>query len=203
MSELFNDMMVESMQAQERKVGELTKDIAELKEMAKVFPSLAQLIAKLELRLISLEKKLAEVNFPVRGMQTLSNKVEEGIIVWQKPKEIIHHYHVHKLMYITAGLILILVLVCAGWLMTHDQLSLYKEHDIKYRHLQFVKSPDFQGQLKIADSLYRQNADQFSDSVIVMEEELARQIRLAKEINRTKEELEELQKKAGNSSRQP
>jgi hypothetical protein len=201
MNELFNDMMVESMQAQERKFGEMAKDMAELKEMSKAFPSLPQLITKLELRLISLEKKLAEVNFPVQGMQTLSDKVEQGIIVWQKPKEIINHYHVDKLMYITASLFLVLILVCAGWLMTHDQLSQYKEHDIKYRRLQFVKSPYLQEQLKIADSLYRQDANQFTDSVIKDEEELARQIWLAKEINQAKVELEELQKKAGNSSR--
>jgi hypothetical protein len=86
-------------------------------------------------------------------------------------------------------------------LMTHDQLSQYKEHDIKYRRLQFVKSPYLQEQLKIADSLYRQDANQFTDSVIKDEEELARQIWLAKEINQAKVELEELQKKAGNSSR--
>ena len=70
-------------------------------------------------------------------VEELTACLHTSILVYNElvKNKILHHHHVPKLICITAGLSIVVTLVCAGWYSTSNKLDEYIANDTKYRQL--------------------------------------------------------------------
>lgn len=137
---------------------------------------------------------------PEKQLQQLSQKLDKNLQLLQHPlpQKVVHHHRASKFIWISAGLFLLLSLVCCGWLMTGNKLKQYRAADTKYRYLKLVSDEHMQESLDKTDSLY-QAGYQMKDSVEHWEAELQKAARLGSSLRkgtdkntRIKKELERL-----------
>lgn len=115
---------------------------------------------------------------------------------------ILHHYHIPKLAWVTAGLFLVFSLTCTAWLMTYSKLQQYEASDTKYRYIRLISHTSVLTMLHQIDSLY--NSDHaMRDSVNLWEEEQKRKIELHQRLKqkniedfKLKQELKSLESKS-------
>lgn len=82
-----------------------------------------------------------------------------------------HHHHVPKILWIAAGLFVLLCLTCSGWHTTAARLDQYWGADTKYRYLYLEGDSNMRQILYNVDSLYR-SGFAMRDSVIQWEADL-------------------------------
>lgn len=189
-SDVFMEVAVKKMELQDKKLSELEERLTIGPDHTK---QIQQLIASVE---------GLKTNF---NSGQLSNKVQElsariniAIGLLQKPIEnkVNHHHHVPKLIWITAGLFIVLALVCSGWYMTSEKLNGFVANDTKYRKLKRDSANKrLQVDLDRVDSLYRVNPD-LREIVIKAEEENKRNLQLLQKARNMESEASELKRKA-------
>jgi hypothetical protein len=155
-------------------------------------------------------KHIQQLIVSVEGLKTtfnsgqLSNKVQElsaritiAISLLQKPveKKVNHHHHVPKLIWVTAGLFIVLALVCSGWYTTSEKLNGFVANDTKFRKLKLDSANKrLQNELYLVDSLYRVNPD-IREIVIKTEEENKRNLEMLQRARNMENEASELKRK--------
>ncbi len=189
-SDVFMEVAVKKMELQDKKLSELEERLTNGADHTK---DIQQLIASVE------------------GLKTtfnpgqLSNKVQElstrltlAIGILQKPvgNKVNHHHHIPKLIWITAGLFILLSLVCSGWYMTSEKLNGFVANDTKFRKLKLDSANKrLQIDLYQVDSLYRVNPD-IREIVIRTEEENKRNLEMLQRARNMENEASELKRKA-------
>jgi hypothetical protein len=142
-----------------------------------------------------------------RDLRTLNARIEAlSLKVTTLPKSLdekrqdhtIHHHHIHKGLWISIGLFLILTIVIAGLIITWNNLKAYEANDIKYRRLKVNADTALFRMLYRTDSLFTIDPEEFRKHTIEEENRIAERARLFRLAGEKEREAKELRKK-GNS----
>jgi hypothetical protein len=188
-SDVFMEVAVKKMELQDKKLADLEERLNNGPDLTK---HMQQLIASVEGLKISfnsgqLSNKVLE----------LSARISIAIGLLQKPVEnkVNHHHHVPKLIWIAAGLFILLSLVCSGWYMTSEKLNGFVANDTKYRKLKLDSANKrLQVDLDLVDSLDLVNPD-LREIVIKAEKENTRNLEMLRRARNMENEASELKRK--------
>ncbi len=189
MSEILLKTIVEKADAQEKKITEMQGTL-------KNVPGHSEEIRRVKTEVAELKTTVKNISFPIGAMQELSDRLAESARLLRHPviNKVLHHHHVPKIIWIAAGLFIILSLACLGWYMTADKLSEFKANDTKYRYLKLNNNQSLQQLLHITDSLYRVDKN-LRDSVQQREETIREQFELQQRIIEKEREVSRLKEK--------
>ena len=140
-------------------------------------------------KLSSHTKKLAELEVNMASLHQqlkvpLNNKVE-------------HKHHLHKGIWLSTGLFLVLVFLIWGWLNTYSRLEQYEGNDIKYRYFKVYGSQNLIKFCAQTDSVYLKDKSGFRDGVEQEEQRLFRQLELNRLAGEKEREAKTLRERAG------
>ena len=190
MSELLLNTIIDKLTMQ-------YQDIETIKERIETLPDSVAALKGLQAQLTLIEKNIQKVIFPEKEVRQLSIDLNRATLILQQPlkNEVINHHHVPKLIWIAAGLFLILCLICSGWYMTSSKLETYIAGDTKYRYLKLDTDKVLQKLLLTTDSLYYQHP-KMRDDIIEIEEENKQRTELQQEADEKQKEADALKAKA-------
>jgi hypothetical protein len=173
-----------------------------IRERLETLPDNTESLNELNTQLNSIEKTIQKISFPEKEVNQLSFDLNRATSIFQQPlkNEVLHHHHVPKLLWITAGLFLIICLVCSGWYTTHNKLENYIAGDTKYRYLKLDSNKNLQKLLLFTDSLYFFNP-QMREDVILIEEENKERSELQEQADEKQKEVDALRLKAKKQKR--
>ncbi len=138
--------------------------------------------------------KVQDTSLPSNELRSLLGQMEKNRLLFQNPvpQKIIHHHYVPKIIWIAAGLFLVVALVGAGWYMTGQKMEAYIASDTKYRYLKLDTGNIYlQKMLYRVDSLSRNNAS-MRDAVVNKEEENQNNFELLQKASQMNVEAENL-----------
>lgn len=145
-----------------------------------------------------IERILRDGQIPVSEWKRFASKLGEtyNLLETPAPVKILHQHHVPKLLWITAGLFLLLSLGLAGWYVQHKKLDGFIANDTKYRSMRLDTSNiRLQYYLDKLDSIYKTTPD-LREKVIEKEERYKLNHDRRQRASRLRLEAEELDKKA-------
>ena len=186
MNEHIIQTLMEAVQQQE----------TEMKELKSLVSQMGNLNGNAE----SLSADLKEVTALMKKVhadkQPLSQQITRLHHQLSQPVAHQHHHHVHKLIWIAAGLFLGLAITLVGWYNTGQQLSAFRSSDTKLRYLRLQHVEAVQKWVHVADSLHLAGPERLRDSVQM--EEATRQWRrdLLEEAARKEADAEVLRRRA-------
>ena len=96
----------------------------------------------------------------------------------KRPDHTIHHHHIHKGLWISIGLFLILTISIAILINTRISFKVYEANDIKYRRLKVKADTALLRRLYRTDSLFTIDRDAFTAQTIEEENRIAERARL-------------------------
>ena len=108
-----------------------------------------------------------------------------------------HKHHLHKGIWLSAGLSLVLVFLIWGWLYTYSRLEQYEGNDIKYRYFKVYGNQALIKFCAQTDSVYLKDKSGFRDSVEQEEQRLLRQLELNRLAGEKEREAKTLREQAG------
>lgn len=189
-SDAFMEVVVKKMEAQDKKISEMA---GKTNNDPDYYQPIQELIASVK----GLQTAFKASHFPTGKLQELSTHLSLAINLLHQPmkKEVLHHHHIPKLIWITAGLFIVFSLVCSGWYMTAEKLDGYTANDTKYRHLKlYTANKRLQQELNLADSIYHANPN-MREIVLKTEEQNKRNLELLQKARRMESEATELKRK--------
>ena len=196
MNEESNNINAAFMEVTSKKVEGQDKKIAALEEKIKNIPDNEELYQKLVNAIHGLREDIKESSFSVDKLQGLSSRLDTVMGQVSQPAEnkVLHHHHVPKIIWITAGLFITLALVSSGWYITGSKLDGFIANDTKYRQLRLDTSKQaLQLYLDKIDSLYSARPD-MRKIVLEKEEEYQMNFERLQKAKRLKDEAKTLEK---------
>lgn len=191
MDDILIKSVIEKVEAQESKIGEIEAAIKKYSDKNLGIEDIKNAVESI--------RGIAEnISFPIQEIKELSRSVAECRKQLNQPVQnsVQHHHHFPKIIWLSIGLFIILVIASTGWYMTGTFLNEYKANDTKYRYLKVFGNNSLKEILFSTDSLHRVNPV-MRDSVIQKEEENRQVLELLREAKRKEEEAQELKRKAG------
>ena len=110
---------------------------------------------------------------------------------------ITHKNHLHKGIWVSVGLFVVLVFLIWGWLNTYSKLEQYQGNDIKYRYCKVYVNRTLNKFCAQTDSIYLKDKSAFRDGVEQEEQRLIRQLELNRLAGEKKREAKTLREQAG------
>lgn len=199
MNEQTNNTSAAFMEVTSRKVEGQDKKIAAIEEKIKDIPTNTELLRKVLYGVEGLHSDIKEATLLPEKLDHFSNRLElaENFLKQSATSKVIHHHHVPKLIWVSAGLFIVLYLVCSGWYVTAGKLSYFIANDTKYRYLRLdTVHKSLQLYLDRLDSLYKIQPD-MREKVLETEEEYRLNFERLQKAKRMKIEAENLEKAAG------
>ncbi len=89
-----------------------------------------------------------------------------------------HIHHFHKLVWVTAGLFLVCLLLVYGWLNCYKEKKSFEANDIKYRFWKSDSSANLLRLTYFTDSLYNLDKVDFRNRVVQREEQFALRMKM-------------------------
>lgn len=160
------------MQVAINKIEGQDKRIAAVEERVNNIPDNTQAFQKIMSTIEGLRNEVKTNYFSSKTLEEFTETINESIGIYKElvKRKIVHHHHVPKVIWITAGLFIAFALVCAGWYSTSNKLDGYIANDTKYRQLRLdTANQPLQSYLNYADSLYNLDPD-VRNNVIKSEE---------------------------------
>src|SRR5882724_9985083 len=101
------------------KVDAHSKKIEEIEETIKNNPDHTADILQMKKDMTQLKTNVQALGFPTGDMQELSFRLKEAVTLFKQPvtNKVLHHHHVPKVIFIAAGLFLVVCLLSLGWYM--------------------------------------------------------------------------------------
>lgn len=199
MNEQTNTTSAAFMEVTSRKVAEQDQRIAVVEEKINEATLSSGLIRKLSEDVSGLRTDLKSVPLLPGKMDQLSTQLEKTVQRLQHPasQKIMHHHYVPKMIWISAGLFIVLCLVCSAWYVTSSKLDNFIANDTKYRQLRLdTAHKSLQLYLDQLDSLYTLH-DDLRERVLAAEDERRLNFERLKKAERLKTEAKNLEKAAG------
>lgn len=153
-------------------------------------------INKLVAAIESLKEKACNTGISGKNIFSLNMQMEKLISQLNTipDHKVLHHHHVPKIIWATAGLMIALCIVCIGWFYTSKKLDGFIASDTKYRALRLDTSHKFfQQYLDFVDSVYIINPD-MRNVILQKEEEYEMNFKRMQKALELKEEAEKLEK---------
>lgn len=168
----------------------------EMKELKSLVGQMGSLNGNVEGLSADLKEIAALMKKVQADKQPLSQQITRLHHQLSQPVAHQHHHHVHKLIWIAAGLFLVLAITLVGWYNTGQRLAGFRSSDTKLRYLRLQHVEAVQKWVHVADSLHLAGPDRLRDSV--QKEESARQRRrdMLEEAARKEADAEALRKRA-------
>lgn len=190
MDDILMKSVIEKVEAQENKIGEIEAAI-------KNIPDNTVGIADVKNAVKSIKEIAESISFQIQEMRELSKAIIEVRDRLNRPvtSTVQHHHYIPKIIWLCIVLFVSLAVVCTGWYMTANTLTEYKANDTKYRYLKLNSSKSLLDLLYRTDSLFSTDAG-LRDSVIQQEEENQRIFEMLQKANNMEREAEELKRKA-------
>lgn len=199
MNEQVNDSHAAFMEAALKKIETQDKKIADMAQQIGSIPDNSQDIQQLKNSMNELKAEIKNAHFPAREMQEFSKQLTIGVRLLREPVTVktLHHHHIPKLVWVTAGLFLALCLASTGWYIAGQKLGGYIANDTKYRLLRLDTAHyPLQFSLDRADSLYRVDPD-LRKTVLETEEQRRVNFERLQKATRLKDEAKSLEEAAG------
>lgn len=196
MNEVLIGSLIDKVDSQERKIGVQENLINELREKANQIPDDTAAVAQFKTALEGLRADIKKFSFPEKEMRQLAASLETTMQILKQPvkKEIMHHHHAAKTIWIAAALFLIVCLVLTGWYNTFKKLEMYKANDTKYRYVKLYGSPSLNRWLGQVDSGYIVDGN-MRNAVIAREQENQRKFEMWQKSLELEKEAKELKQK--------
>lgn len=198
MNDVLLEIVIDKVDAQEKKMNEQETEIQQLEEKINNIPDHKELLAEVKTRLDELKTVIGKISFPEKDIQQLSASLQASMSLLRQPirNDIRHHHHVPKVIGVAAGLFIVLAVVCAGWYNTVRKLDGFVANDTKYRHLKLDTAQEtLQLYLDKVDELYKSQSD-MRKVVLATEEEYRENFERLKKAERLKSEAKTLEKAA-------
>lgn len=199
MNEQINNTNAAFMEVTSRKVEVQDKKIAAMEEKIKDMPENTELLRRLLSSIEGLRSDVKEVLLVPEKAANLSSRLElaTDLLKHPLPNKVLHHHHIPKLIWISAGLCISLCLVCSGWYVTSSNVDAFIGNDTKYRQLRLdTAHRSLQLCLDQLDSLYKVQPD-MRDKVLETEQEYQLNFERLQKAERLKTEAKNLEKAAG------
>lgn len=190
MDDILIKSVIEKVEAQESRIGEIEVAIEKLSGNNLGIEDIKNAVESI--------REIAEgISFPIHEMRELSRSVAECRKQLSQPVQntVQHHHHFPKIIWLSIGLFIILIIASAGWYMTGAALQEYKANDTKYRYLKLFGNDSMAEILFFTDSLHRVDRS-MRDSVIQKEEENRQLFELLQKAKDKEDEAKELKRKA-------
>jgi len=109
MNEVLIGSLIDKVDAQERKIGIQENQINELKEKLTRIPDNAEAVSEFKTVLEEIREDIKLMSFPEKEVRDLSARLETTMLILKQPvkKEIMHHHHATKTIWIAATLFLL------------------------------------------------------------------------------------------------
>jgi hypothetical protein len=173
MSEEFMEAMVERLEGIEvflKAVATSKPQPVDLSPILSAISTLKKDLGDLPDKLSLHTKKLAELEVNIASLlQQLRVPVNNTVE---------HKHHLHKGIWLSAGLFLVLVFLIWGWLNTYSRLEQYEGNDIKYRYFKVYGNQALIKFCAQTDSVYLKDRSGFRDGVEQEEQRVFRQLEL-------------------------
>ncbi len=198
MNEQTNNTSAAFMEVTSRKVKVQDKKIAAIEEKIKGIPDNTQLLHNLLSSVEDLHSDIKGASLLPEKMEYFSTSLKSAtdLLLNPVPNKVLHHHHIPKLIWITAGLFIALCLVCSGWYVTSRKQNGFIANDTKYRQMRLDTSQrNLQLYLDQLDSLYNTVPD-MRKKVLETEEEYRLNFERLQKAERLKIEAESLENAA-------
>src|SRR4051794_10736628 len=98
MDEILLDSVIDKVDAHDKKIGELSERIQQT-------PNYQDAFVRIEDTINELRSDVQKITFPEKEMREFSGRLIVGINLLKQPVEqkILHHHHVHKIIWISVG----------------------------------------------------------------------------------------------------
>lgn len=128
MNEVLIDTLIDKVDSQERKIGDQENQIKELKQRVNSIPDNTEVVRQFIWSLQELRSDIKLLSFPEKLVRDLCARLETTIMILKQPvkKEITHHHHATKTIWIAAALFPILCLVLSGGITLITSLNFTK-----------------------------------------------------------------------------
>ncbi len=198
MNEVLIGSLIDKVDTHERKIEGQANQINELREKANTTPDSSEGLSQFKTALEGLRTDIKKLYFPEKEMRQLSASLETAMLILKQPvkKEITHHHHATKTIWIAAVLFLAVCLVSTGWYNTYSNLKMYKANDTKYRYVKLNGWPSLNRWLGQVDTAYITDGN-MRNRVIAREEENFRKFEMWQKSLELEKEAKELKKKVG------
>lgn len=198
-SAVLMDTVITKLEQQQQKIQAQEKRIDRVEEVLPKSIDFSADIKEIKTGLQDLKTIVDDQHFPTKQVQELSQRLTTGITLMRQPVENTtqHHHHVPKLIWVVAGLFLLLCLVCSGWYMTATTVGQYKANDTKYRKLKLQADTALLQDLWRLDSVYSANPEGMRSDVEEQERLRQQRLELQDQIQRVNSQIDKSNEKAG------
>jgi hypothetical protein len=191
-SDIFNDTVAKAVENQQERTQEHNKRIGIVEQEIQKLSGLPKDIAEIKDSLNLVKRNGITALLPNEKSEKLSENLSVAIPLIRQliENKIQHHHYIPKLMWITAGLFVILCLTCVGWTMTSGKLDQYRASDTKYRKLKLLPDSVVIIYLNKLDSLYASNPDSLRGNVEQQERLKQERLELIDRIKQVNSQIE-------------
>lgn len=196
MSEQTNNTNAAFMEVTSKKMELVDKKMLAIEEKIKNIPDNANLIGHLITKVDALREEFSS-SFSMDRLDEFGKRLDEGIhfLKLSPQNKVVHQHHVPKIIWIAAGLFIVLALVCAGWYNTYNKLDASIANDSKYRYLKLdTANKNLQRYMFLVDSFYAADVN-FRSKVIYSEERNLKNLALLQKAYQLKSEVKDLEKR--------
>ena len=166
-SDIFNDTVAKAVENQQERTQEHNKRIGIVEQEIQKLSGLPKDIAEIKDSLNLVKRNSITALLPNEKSEKLAENLSVAVPLIRQliENKIKHHHYIPKLMWITAGLFVILCLTSLGWTMTSGKLGEYRASDTKYRKLKLLPDSVVIIYLNKLDNLYASNPDSLRANV--------------------------------------
>ena len=194
-NEVLMETIIVKLDHHDEKIQTQDQNIGALQEIVKNTYDPRRALEEIKTGIQGISTSVKSQQFPTRQIERLSTQLETAMIFFKHPIETRtqHHHHFTGIIWATAGLFLILCLVCTGWYMTADSLKAYKANDTKFRNLKLTAPVSLLQHLWQLDSDYLRDPDKMRSYVTEQE-------RLRQQKQELAEQMEAVNRQIADSS---
>lgn len=185
----FYDVMTNRMEKQDQRIMDLEKQVCAIPDNTQIIYTVIKGIEEVK-RMVS---RSSVPESDLRQLNTNLNKTN-GYLSQPVVNRVEHHHHFSKVIFITAGVILALLLAVVGLFNTYEKLDQFEENDTKYRFLKLQNNASLQHLLFITDSLYKIQPD-MRGNVKWQEDSVSYRLKRLQAIEVKEKEIKDLKRK--------
>lgn len=187
----LNEINAHKIKMQDNKLAELEQRLDNIPEKTIDLKPLTDALSRIE-------KDIFKASGSWNQLEEISGQLRTCARLMQVPKEppTVRHPYFFKLVLSTAGLFLLVCLLCSGWYMTKTKLDNYIANDTKYRYMKLDSSKKaLQIFMMTIDSFYNANTE-MRKNVLAQEEQNRLNFERLQQAAILKAEAKDLEEKA-------
>jgi hypothetical protein len=198
-NEIFKDSVAKAVEKQQERTQDHHKRIGIVEQEIQKLSGLPKDIAEIKDSLNVVKRNGVAALLPTEQSEKLTQNLSTLIPLIRQliENKIQHHHYIPKLIWITAGLFIIICLACSGWYVSASKIDQHKAGDIKYRELKLLADTTFLKTLWQLDRSYAADPDSMSNAVELQESLLQQRLELMDQLHALDRQIGPVTEKAG------